>query len=569
MAIVSFAVLAAMVPAHRAYACGGFFCSTAPVVQAGEEIVYALEDDGSLTMSVRLAYQGSDPDFAWLLPLPAPPELSLGSDALFVQLRAATAPLFLTDVRTDGTCRPEPTCVTREGEVARAPVSFGCGSSSAPSTGWTGDYVDAGQRADTGRVSGWDAGGRSDGGVDVFSEGTVGPYDTVVLGAANAVEVLDWLTAHDYQVPGGSEDTLDAYAARGHVFIALRLSTSATTSQIAPIVMHLPVEAPCLPLRLTAISTVPDLPITAWFLGRARVVPTNYSVVPPQYLDPRFWTESGFYGSETTRRIDALGGQAFTTEYAGATPALPLEVESLSDLAGMPTPEIVAALTERGYVRDPAFARIAASYVTVPAGQTLFGYLNCVAVAVDDTDVAYCGETGSIDAGGLALALEREIAEPRRHAQSMIDAHPYVTRMFTTMSAAEMTLDPEFRADEALGDVAAVNRSTVITRCDSNHYLSEAPTSRQMGTREVQLSSGSIANDLVYCHSRGLVLPSEVTSPPPSTAPRSSGCHCATQHAPARRWWIVGALAWIGWARTWRRRATRASAESLSAVRAR
>ncbi len=506
--------------------------------------MYALEDDGSLTMSVRLTYLGSDPDFAWLLPLPAPPELSVGSDALFTQLRGATAPLFATAARIDGTCRQEPSCVRPDGST---PLSFGCGASSAPpSTGWMGPYVDAGARPDVGQVGGWDAGARSDGGVDVFSEGQVGPYETAVLGAATAVEVLAWLDAHGYQVPSGSEDTLDAYARTGHVFVALRLATDATTSQIAPIVMHIPVEAPCLPLTLTAISTVPDLPITAWFLGRARVVPTNYSVLQSEYASSSYWDVPGFYASQTTRDIDALGGQAFATEYAGPTPRVPVELGSLADVLGMPAADIVLAIFARGYGSDPAFARIAAGFTTLPRGRTLAVYLSCLSVARDEVDVTSCGAgTGSIDADGLAAALEREVAEPRRRAQAMIDSHPYLTRMFTTMSAAEMTLDPEFRVDDALGDVAAVHTATTITRCDSLHYLRGAPMVREIAGVSSVVSSGTIADDSAYCHSLGLVLPSEATS----SRPPSRGCLCAANRAPARYWWLVGTLALVGWLR--------------------
>src|SRR5262245_12426023 len=43
-----------------AHACGGFFCSTAPVDQSSERIVYGLEADGTLTMAVQIQYRGSD-----------------------------------------------------------------------------------------------------------------------------------------------------------------------------------------------------------------------------------------------------------------------------------------------------------------------------------------------------------------------------------------------------------------------------------------------------------------------------------------------------------------------------
>lgn len=45
-------------------------------------------------MSVQIEYEGEDDDSAWILPVPVPPELSVGSDALFEALEFETEPRF-------------------------------------------------------------------------------------------------------------------------------------------------------------------------------------------------------------------------------------------------------------------------------------------------------------------------------------------------------------------------------------------------------------------------------------------------------------------------------------------
>jgi hypothetical protein len=113
--VVGLAGLAAtfvlVVPDH-ARACGGTFCQTPvqPVVQAGEDIVYVKNADGTLTMSVRIAYQGSATGFAWILPLPAAPmAIDVGTDALFQGLAQATPSQFsVGPLEREGTCRPYP-----------------------------------------------------------------------------------------------------------------------------------------------------------------------------------------------------------------------------------------------------------------------------------------------------------------------------------------------------------------------------------------------------------------------------------------------------------------------------
>ncbi len=540
-------LFAALAPSARAAACGGLFCSTAPVVQAGEEIVYALEDDGSLTMSVRLFYSGTDTDIAWILPLPAPPEITIGSTALFTQLRAATAPTFIVSRSTVGVCRVEPSCVSADGYPA---YSGGCGYSAGGGGGWMGGYVDAGAPRDASSVTPWDSGGLPDGGVVVFSEDTVGPYDTVVLGAASASEVTSWLSTHGYQLPSGTSAILDHYATSSHVFIALRLAPGHTTNEIAPITMHLPVPAPCLPIRLTALATAPDLPITAWFLGRARVVPTNFSMVEPTYADERFWTQPGFYSTQMTREITAAGGQAFVTEYAGPTPAVSVELAPLGDTSHLSASELIAELLARGTFATQADAlRIVGAHVSPPSPMTLVAWLNCLSRGFSAP--SGCGATSSADLPGLLAQCETEIFAPRRAAQAMIDSHPYVTRLFTSMSAAKMTLDPEFRSDPALHDVPAVHEERVVTQCDASHYRSDAPSTTSIGGTIVRSTPGVLADDASYCHARGLYLPSERTTPPPA---HHSLCGCRAGHGRAGPWLYALALGALGWGRSLRRR---------------
>ena len=53
----------------------------------------------------------------------------------------------------------------------------------------------------------------------------------------------------------------------------------------------------------------------------------------------------------------------------------------------------------------------------------------------------------------------------------MVDGHDYLTRLYTTMSADEMTIDPEFVVDPGLPDVSNVHDEAVwITECDRDHF---------------------------------------------------------------------------------------------------
>ncbi len=76
-----------------AEACGCFTPpdATVPIVQAGERILFAVEN-GVVTAHIQLQYAGDAKDFGWLLPLPSVPVVKVGTDELFTRLIATTQP---------------------------------------------------------------------------------------------------------------------------------------------------------------------------------------------------------------------------------------------------------------------------------------------------------------------------------------------------------------------------------------------------------------------------------------------------------------------------------------------
>src|SRR4051794_39605668 len=91
---------------QRAEACGCFTPPdpTVPVVQAGERILFAVQN-GEVTAHVQVQYSGaSGAEFGWLLPLPSVPTLELGTDELFAQLTSTTQPRYRMDTRFGQEC---------------------------------------------------------------------------------------------------------------------------------------------------------------------------------------------------------------------------------------------------------------------------------------------------------------------------------------------------------------------------------------------------------------------------------------------------------------------------------
>jgi hypothetical protein len=436
----------------RAAACGGFFCQSVPMDQAGENILFSVEGDGSLTAYVQILYQGEADRFAWILPLPSVPELEVGTDAIFRGLGSATQPYFTLRQDVRGTCRSEPSC-------------------------WYGDDLNASEGAG-GRAS--DASASADAsapspGVTVVLREVVGPYDAVVLSGRSAEELQTWLRDNGYDIPDASVPILQDYATMGYYFVAVRLLSDRETTEIQPLVLRYREGQPCVPLRLTAIATVPDMPITAYFLADAPAVPTNYSLAEPTFDEAELWTGERGYVSYVSDLVDTLGGRAFVTDYAGTVPSVYLELPSIDHLRAATTPrEVVQQLVGLGYQGDAQLLSILQRVLPPPAGAEPRSFYNCLAQSWCSDYAGYVPDGWSADA--MVTAIDEAITQPRRRAQALLGAHPTLTRLFTTMSAEEMTFDPTFRIDPGIDPTSNVHEAVEQIDCGPEYFYWTAPS---------------------------------------------------------------------------------------------
>jgi len=253
--------------------------------------------------------------------------------------------------------------------------------------------------------------------------------------------------------------------------------------EIHPLVVRYAGSKPCVPIVLTKVAAVEDMGIRTFFLGTSRVGPINFKSIElnPARLD--WMTFGSNYKEVVSRAVDSpvANGKAFVTEYAGPTAILgaarltpagwdptpfaylsaidaidrmkqqgfftcrrgprpdagwtgsfdtpsctsqhPLVLPLLRD--SVPTPAMLA-MSDGGVVTDPAI--IEAHIYECPS---------CFATQID---------VSKWDATKFAAALAHRVVDPSLHADSLIATWPYLTRLYTTISPAEMTEDPEFEA---------------------------------------------------------------------------------------------------------------------------
>jgi hypothetical protein len=465
-----------------ASACGGFFCSNQPIDQSGENIVFSVEEDGAIEAHVQILYQGAAEEFAWILPTPSAPAISVGTDALFRALDQATRPVFFTNSETTGTCRSEPSCYDYYDSDRGGPP-------------FAGGFADAG------------AAPAPDGGVDVVFRGNVGPYDAVVLSATDVNALYDWLTTNDYQIPESARPEVDAYIATGSYFVALRLQKNRAVGEIQPIVLRYTNGEPCIPIRLTRIAAVDDMPIRAYFLASQGMRSTNYTMLTPDVDDePGLFLGTRSYESIVTNAVDDAGGRAFVTDYLGPTPAVSLELPDLADLATVSDARaFVQALRDRGFTGDSQLLALLQRFVPPPTPEEATNFYNCLVQSWCSGYEAHLAGLVFRPADFVA-ALEEAIVAPRRNAQAIVTRHPTLTRLYTTMSAAEMSEDPVFYPSDAARAVSNIHTARLITECSPEYFWFAAPQRLVLPTgRSVRAREGVVypGDDAAYCADRG------------------------------------------------------------------
>ncbi|MCB9553742.1 MAG: DUF2330 domain-containing protein [Myxococcales bacterium] len=415
-----------------AFACGGLFCNNSqPVNQAAERILFAREGD-TMHMHVRITYQGPPTEFGWLLPTATDVRVEQSSEQLFTTLDQSFAPRFALQTVFDARC---------------AFANRGGFPPSAADDGGEGEGE-----------------GEGEGGVQVLSREAVGPFDIATLLPETVDDLRTWLDGNGYQIPTETDATLQPYVAAGLAFVAVKLLPDRESGDISPLHLAFTADRPAIPIVPTSVAADPDMGIIVHVLGAHRAVPVNYRhvVINEAAID---WPGGGQnYPDVVSQAADEAGGQAFTTDYAGPASGAPQPysdaiLQAVRDAQSGET--LIDALGLFDLFFQPLDAdlqRVLPTGLLLPEDIALVDYLNCPG-CYDDRGI-------EVDGAALADRIETEVNEPRRHLGELFEAHPYLTRLYGTMSPAEMVLDPEFDENPDLADVANQRTAIQTISCD-------------------------------------------------------------------------------------------------------
>jgi hypothetical protein len=188
------------------------------------------------------------------------------------------------------------------------------------------------------------------------------------------------------------------------------------------------------------------------YAGNSNVV-TRVNLVQPQ------WSAGVFANADPLRVIDLLKQQGFITFCGGGS-------------CGFTHALILPLLRQ---------------YLPAPAGVDEGGFYDCLPCYANEIDKTVWG-----DGTGFARALEERVIVPGRHASDLLSTNPYLTRMYTTISPAEMTVDPTFQEVDGLPAIGAVQTATSLSKCDGKTGV-VLPDGREVGLASVQNPSSPSA----------------------------------------------------------------------------
>ncbi len=438
-ALVGVLTLSVMAVSQQSFACGGMFCDNIPINQAGEQIIFR-QEGGETTAMIKIDYVGSAENFGWVLPVPQTPDISLGSDQTFTDLELITRPQFIMSV--EGEDCDGNGFFGGAGGVSDAASS---GSSSASSSGAVQKVI-------------------------VEKELSVGAFDAKVISSDDAEALAQWLEDNNFNLSSQGSELLAPYIEAQSKFVVLKLKSNASVGSIQPIILKYQSDIPVIPMTLTAVAAEDDMGVLVWLLGAGRGVPLdefkhvipNYSVLD-WFNSPRGTYLS--YQNLITQAMNENGGQGFATDFAGYIPNLSEQLttsESWTDL-------IVSAES----TTDANFIALAWDELNAVVQSVIMSALptSNAFVYQDPLDLSVVFTAAQLsDARALVLSVIKEqVIEPIDNSMDLLDDNLYLTRLYTTLSADEMTSNPKFSFNTMMPDQPLIRTAKMVFECINEH----------------------------------------------------------------------------------------------------
>lgn len=390
---------------------------------------------------LRLEIEGATELMSWVIPVPAPPSVTVGSEAMFGALDAASVSIFRWTTSADACATdfapesPSDDSASSEDET-RSPQS-------PPTIGW-------------------------------FSAESLADVDSTVA----------WLQSGGTAPDPLEVAMLESYAAEGMSFLGVRLDGRIERSVVHPVVLRFESPGVALPLSAMRFASAPIVDSRVLVLADERYAPLGMSHVELNRLQVNWLQLGPDYGERVGEALDTSGaqGRGFVTEYVGPVPNMNLaavrnpswDPDAFAALDKMDVPDLLVAqelyACEGGPVpgggnftffdcdalHPLADGLLADHYL--PDGVTLADFFNCPECYL---------EAIQWNAEEFIAAYRQRILSPGDLALARLGEAQTLTRMYARLSPNELDVDPSFIARPADGD-ASDDRDGNAARIESD-----------------------------------------------------------------------------------------------------
>ena len=226
-----------------------FHTATAKVTIPDQQALIAYAD-GTETLVIETRFVGEGEEFAWVVPVPAVPEVSEVTTGLFPTLQVLTLPevehsvpslyvlvMVVSIALALGFCR------RLISAIVLILVFFMGMSVFVPSLGTAG--TSARPVAST------------QDGVTVYDRQIVGEYEVTTVSSDEPNALVSWLTGNGFSVDGQSAGVIDEYVEQDWVFAAVKLQRDEDTTDPTtphPLAFTFATDKPVYPLKLTGVG---------------------------------------------------------------------------------------------------------------------------------------------------------------------------------------------------------------------------------------------------------------------------------------------------------------------------
>lgn len=227
--------------------------------------------DGVQTLAIETRFVGPGHDFAWVVPLPAKPEISPGTTGMFPTLRALCSPYV--DNRTTGLW-PVFLWIAVGLLIAMAGKTMFVRVVALLATCLAGVVF---LIPTLGTARGGSVAGPA---VEVLDRKVIGSFDVTTVASADPAAMSNWLTHNGFVVSPAADPVIADYIAKGWVFSAAKLRREEDTTNPStphPLVFKFPAKEPVYPLQLTAVDNG-SLAVNLYVCGPSRAAADHFEV---------------------------------------------------------------------------------------------------------------------------------------------------------------------------------------------------------------------------------------------------------------------------------------------------